>query len=99
MHYFKVLFGWFPNLTRAYDNNGRCPRQKFVLAYYTFYSSIVQSLHLSSFPSAVPTMRFSHDSSRLPFCLFFGRFTSPGSFWIFFSFRSSLTYSPFRFVM
>ena len=21
--------GWFPNLTRAYDNNGRCPRQKF----------------------------------------------------------------------
>src|SRR6218665_393417 len=22
--------GWFPNLTRAYDNNGRCPRQKFV---------------------------------------------------------------------
>src|SRR6218665_1793461 len=22
---------WFPNLTRAYDNNGRCPRQKFVL--------------------------------------------------------------------
>src|SRR6218665_1683281 len=27
--------GWFPNLTRAYDNNGRCPRQKFVLAYYS----------------------------------------------------------------
>src|SRR6218665_3427535 len=22
--------GWFPNLMRAYDNNGRCPRQKFV---------------------------------------------------------------------
>src|SRR6218665_10102 len=22
--------GWFPNLTRAYDNNGRCPRQKFI---------------------------------------------------------------------
>src|SRR6218665_2949214 len=22
--------GWFPNLTRAYDINGRCPRQKFV---------------------------------------------------------------------
>src|SRR6218665_3057018 len=22
--------GWFPNLTRAYDNNGRCPRQKLV---------------------------------------------------------------------
>ena len=21
---------WFPNLTRAYDNNGRCPSQKFV---------------------------------------------------------------------
>ena len=21
---------WFPNLTRFYDNNGRCPRQKFV---------------------------------------------------------------------
>src|SRR6218665_1194546 len=29
---FSVLcVGWFPNLTRAYDNNGRCPRQKFVL--------------------------------------------------------------------
>ena len=25
-----IYFGWFPNLTRAYDNNGRCPRQKFV---------------------------------------------------------------------
>ena len=24
------MVGWFPNLTRAYDNNGRCPRQKFV---------------------------------------------------------------------
>src|SRR6218665_832232 len=24
------MIGWFPNLTRAYDNNGRCPRQKFV---------------------------------------------------------------------
>src|SRR6218665_3543317 len=34
-------------------------------------------------------MRLSQDSSRLPFCLFFGRFTSPGSFWIFFPFRSS----------
>ena len=46
---------------------------------------------LSSLPSAVPTMRLSQDSSRLPFCLFFSRFTSPGSFWIFLSFRSSLT--------
>src|SRR6218665_1901713 len=45
----------------------------------------------SSLPSAVLTMRLSQDSSRLPFCLLFGRFTSPGSFWIFFSFRSSLT--------
>ena len=26
-----LINGWFPNLTRAYDNNGRCPRQKFVL--------------------------------------------------------------------
>ena len=25
-----VQVGWFPNLTRACDNNGRCPRQKFV---------------------------------------------------------------------
>ena len=25
----------FPNLTRAYGNNGRRPRQKFVLAYYS----------------------------------------------------------------
>src|SRR6218665_3213602 len=27
-----ILLGtvWFPNLTRAYDNNGRRPRQKFV---------------------------------------------------------------------
>ena len=25
-----LAIGWFPNLTRAYDNNGRCPRQKFV---------------------------------------------------------------------
>src|SRR6218665_2759298 len=24
------LSWWYPNLTRAYDNNGRCPRQKFV---------------------------------------------------------------------
>src|SRR6218665_1031897 len=23
------LVGWFPHLSRAYDNNGRCPRQKF----------------------------------------------------------------------
>jgi len=30
------LVGWFPNLTRAYDNNGCCPRQKFVLAYYSY---------------------------------------------------------------
>ena len=26
----RLALGWFPNLTRAYDNNGRCPRQKFV---------------------------------------------------------------------
>ena len=25
------LIGWFPNLTRAYDNKGGCPRQKFVI--------------------------------------------------------------------
>src|SRR6218665_1631128 len=48
-------------------------------------------LLLSYLPLAVPTMRLSQGSSRLPFCLFFGRFTSPGSFWIFFSFRSSMT--------
>src|SRR6218665_898995 len=55
-------------------------------------SNIIKGLLLlSSLPSAVPTMRLSQDTSRLPFCLFFGRFTSPGSFWIFFSFRSSLT--------
>src|SRR6218665_152629 len=31
---------------------------------------------LSSLPSAVPTMRLSQDSSRLPFCLFFFLFTT-----------------------
>src|SRR6218665_2494231 len=25
---------WFPNLTRAYDNNGRCPRQKFIFGIF-----------------------------------------------------------------
>jgi len=25
-----VILSGFPVLTRAYDNNGRCPRQKFV---------------------------------------------------------------------
>ena len=29
--------GWFPNLTRAYDNNGRCPRQKFVFGILQLY--------------------------------------------------------------
>src|SRR6218665_539365 len=24
------IYRWFPNLTRAYDSNGRCPRQEFV---------------------------------------------------------------------
>ena len=33
----NVLVGWFPNLTRAYDNNGRCPRQKFVLGILQLY--------------------------------------------------------------
>src|SRR6218665_2745955 len=28
---------WFPNLTRAYDNNGRCPRQKFVFGILQLY--------------------------------------------------------------
>jgi|SRR6218665_1423457 len=61
----------------------------------TFNTSIflllAMLLFFFSLPSAVPTMRLSQDSSRLSFCLFFGRFTSPGSFWIFFPFRSSLT--------
>ena len=32
--------GWFPSLTRAYDNNGRCPRQKFVfgILQLTFFT-------------------------------------------------------------
>src|SRR6218665_1804913 len=29
------LLSGFPVLTRTYDNNGRCPRQKFLLAYYS----------------------------------------------------------------
>src|SRR6218665_57940 len=70
-----------------------------VLPYEYCYKSteflhhkVVEHLLLSSLPSAVPTMRLSQDSSRLPFCLFFfGRFTSPGGFWIFFPFRSFLT--------
>src|SRR6218665_4181499 len=34
--YIRVIVAyWFTSLTRAYDNNGRCPRQKFVLAYYS----------------------------------------------------------------
>src|SRR6218665_905524 len=28
LHFYNSY--WFPNLTRAYDNNGRCPRQKLV---------------------------------------------------------------------
>ena len=53
---------------------------------------------LSSLPSAVPTMRLSQDSSRLPFCLFFvalpvlvvlGYFSPSGPPW----------HSPSRFVM
>src|SRR6218665_546138 len=32
--------GWFPNLTRAYDNNGRCPRQKFVLGILQLHRSL-----------------------------------------------------------
>src|SRR6218665_2074942 len=65
----------------------------FIRAHvYIYISTCRPTFLLSSLPSAVPTMRLSQDSSRLPFCLFlFGRFTSPGSFWIFFSFRSSLT--------
>src|SRR6218665_3253762 len=30
-----IAIGWFPNLTRAYDNNGRCPRQKFVFGIFS----------------------------------------------------------------
>ena len=30
---------WFLSLTRAYGNNGRRPRQKFVLSYYSSYYS------------------------------------------------------------
>src|SRR6218665_3853552 len=30
MRYIPKRNHWFPNLTRAYENNGRCPRQKFV---------------------------------------------------------------------
>src|SRR6218665_188840 len=35
---------------------------------------IIIIFSLSFFPSAVPTIRLSQDSSRLPVCLFFGRF-------------------------
>ena len=45
-----------------------------------FDSYHVLLLLLSSISSAVPMMRLSQDSSSLPFCLLFGRFTSPGSF-------------------
>src|SRR6218665_1337744 len=34
---FTISIGWFPNLTRAYDNIGRCPRQKFVLGQTYHY--------------------------------------------------------------
>ena len=69
------------------------PLFRYLLSTKSLRAGLRDSLILlSSLPSAVPTMRLSQDSSRLPFCLFFfGRFTSPGSFWIFFSFRSSLT--------
>jgi len=52
------LVGWFPNLTRAYDNNGRCPRQKFVfgilqlllLTVYITYKrfTLLQMVHVRS---------------------------------------------------
>lgn len=40
-HYYRgsetiVEVGWFPSLTMAYGINGRRPRQKLVLAYYSF---------------------------------------------------------------
>src|SRR6218665_2573943 len=35
----KLTHGWFPNFTRAYDNNGRCPRQKFVFGILQLYES------------------------------------------------------------
>jgi len=42
-----IYFGWFPNLTRAFGNNGRRPRQKFVfgillqLSYLFWHITVV----------------------------------------------------------
>ena len=64
---------------------------RWILFWLRSLQKWIASFPLSSLPLAEPTMRLSQESSRLPICLFFGRFTSPGSFWIFFPFRSSLT--------
>ena len=35
---YRLQLGWFPNLTRAYDNSGRRPRQKFVFGILQLYN-------------------------------------------------------------
>ena len=36
-----LVVGWFPVLTRAYDNNGRCPRQKLVFGILQLWICIL----------------------------------------------------------
>src|SRR6218665_1088143 len=38
------LKGWFPNLTRAYGNNGRRPRQKFVFGILQLLFDLKETL-------------------------------------------------------
>jgi len=37
------LVGWFLSLTRAYDNIGRCPRQKLVVGIFQLSQIVVRS--------------------------------------------------------
>jgi len=47
-----MMVGWFPNLTRAYDSNGRCPRQKFVFGILNYLLRATHVISQSELPSA-----------------------------------------------
>jgi len=53
------LVGWFPNLTRAYDNNGRCPRQKFVFGILQLCTVSVRTVLLNCSQKRLNIVRFS----------------------------------------
>src|SRR6218665_1054820 len=52
--------GWFPVLTRAYDNNGRCPRQKLVpKAHQNQLKKITMRLYIAPLCAPHETLRVS----------------------------------------